>query len=102
MGKINQFTIFVLCSLFFVLCLLFYTGQGIYLAKSSSGLEEIFSIKKGESVREIAHNLENQNLIKDEIFFISYIFLTGDIKKIQAGERFVRVAPNTFTLKDNP
>ena len=87
--KTNWLMFFILCFLFFVFCSLIYIGQGIYMPKSNSGQEEVFLIEKGESVRKIAHNLGSKNLIKDEIFFISYIFLTGDIRKIQAGEYLI-------------
>ena len=84
--KTNYLSLIILFFLFFVLCFLIYFWQGIYLPRNSSGEEEIFLIEKGESVREIADNLESQSLIKDEIFFILYIFLSGDTKKLQAGE----------------
>lgn len=42
-----------------------------------------------------AQNDYNVTLQRDSI-------VSALVKKIQAGERFVRVAPNTFTLKDNP
>lgn len=87
--KTNWLTFFIVCFLFFVLCFLIYLWQGIYLPRNSSGQEEVFLIKKGESVREIADNLENQSLIKDKIFFIFYIFLSGDAKKLQAGKYLI-------------
>lgn len=87
--KTNWLIISVLCSLFFILCSLFYLWQGIYLPRNSSGQEELFLIEKGESVREIADNLESQSLVKNDIFFILYIFLSGDAKKLQAGEYFL-------------
>ena len=42
-----------------------------------------------------AQNDYNVTLQRDSI-------VSALVKKIQAGERFVRVAPNTFALKDNP
>lgn len=87
--KTNWSTLIILCFLFLILCSLIYLWPGIYLSRNRSGQEEMFLIKKGESVREIAHNLERRNLIKDEIFFISYVFLSGDVKKIQAGEYLI-------------
>ena len=86
--------VFVLCSLFLIVCFLFYTGQGIYLAKNSSGQEEVFLIKKGESIREIAAKLESQNLIKNDFFFLFYSFLGGDSRKLQAGEYLVSSSQN--------
>jgi UPF0755 protein len=80
--KINWLTLIVLC-------FLFYFWQGIYSPRNSSEQEEVFLIEKGESLMEIADNLENQGLIKNKIFFILYIFSAGDAKKLQAGEYFL-------------
>ena len=78
--------IYIFCFFLFILCSLFYIGQGIYLCKDSSGAEQIFLIEKGESIKEIVTNLENQELIKNKNFFFLYVFLKGDSKKIKAGK----------------
>jgi len=80
---------YIFCFLFFILCSLFYLGQGIYLSKNSLETEQIFLIQKGDSLKEIAHNLEIQEFIKNKNFFFLYIFLKGDSKKIKAGEYII-------------
>jgi len=80
---------YIFCFLFFILCLLLYVGQGIYLSKNSSGTEQMFLIQKGNSLKEIAHNLESQEFIKNKNFFFIYIFLKGDLKNIKAGEYII-------------
>ena len=87
--KTNWSTLIILCFLFFILCFLIYLWQEIYLPKNSSAQEEMFLIEKGESVREIAHNLDGQEFIKNENFFFLYVFLKGGLKKIKAGEYII-------------
>jgi len=80
---------YIFCFLFFILCLLLYIGQGIYLCKNSLGTEQMFLIEKGDSIKEIAHNLENQEFIKDKNFFFLYIFLNNNLKNVKAGEYII-------------
>jgi len=82
--KTTKVIILVLCSLFFVL---WYVWQGVYLPKNStSQIEKLFLIERGQGVKEISVNLEKESLIKDENFFNIYIFLKGKTKRLQAGE----------------
>jgi len=80
--------IFILISFFILICFsLFFVWQGIYSPKDITGSEnEIFSIEKGQGVFEIAENLENQELIKNKIFFGIYVILKGETGKLQAGK----------------
>lgn len=80
---------YIFCFLFFILCLLLYIGQGIYLCKNVSEAEQMFLIEKGDSIKEIAHNLENQEFIKDKNFFFLYIFLNNNLKNVKAGEYII-------------
>jgi len=83
--------------LLFILLLFFslYFWQGIYLPKDDFLKEEkIFSIKKGEGVREISNNLEKQGFIKDKNFFELYIFLNDYIGGLKAGEYLISPAMN--------
>ena len=80
---------YIFCFLFFILCSLIYIGQGIYLCKDNSGIEQVFLIKKGNSIKEVVFNLEEQELIKNKNFFFIYVFLKGDSKKIKAGEYII-------------
>ena len=73
----------------------FYAYQGIYRAKSpGSKLAVIFSVTKGEGVKEISVNLESQNLIKSALLFQGYIFAQGESGKLQAGKYELSPAMN--------
>ncbi len=68
----------------------FYLVQGVYLPKNStSQIEKLFLIERGQGVKEISVNLEKESLIKDENFFKIYILLKGKTKKLQAGEYLI-------------
>lgn len=63
-----------------------YIYQGIYFPKdSASRTEALFLIKKGEGVKEISSNLEEEGLIKSELLFEVCVFLGGKAKNLQAG-----------------
>ena len=70
----------------------FFLWQGIYLPKDSHlQTQKIFLIEKGQSVKEIAKNLEKENLIKDDFYFILYLWSRGEVKKLQSG--FYKLSP---------
>ena len=61
--------------------------QGIYLSKGSTLTEEkTFLVEKGQSLFQIAENLEKEGLIKNQFLFNFYVFLKGQQNKLQAGE----------------
>lgn len=76
--------IFIIFIIFLIL--LFFLWQGIYLPKNPKGEEEIFSVQAGKSLKEISSSLGKQGFIKSGIFFRIYTLLSGDSKKLQAGE----------------
>lgn len=83
--KKNLIFFFVLIIIFFFLFLL--TFREIYGNKNLLiNKEKIFDIKKGESIIEIASNLEKEKIIENKFSFVLYLFLKGDEKKIQAGK----------------
>ncbi len=55
-------------------------------AASSSTAPVIFTVNKGEGVREIANSLSSKGLIKDPIVFFLYTRINGLDKQIQAGD----------------
>ena len=59
--------------------------QGIYLPKNEAGEDRIFSIVQGQGFKEVAKNLEQGGLIKDDFYFILYTLKTSKHKRIQAG-----------------
>lgn len=75
---------------FFIILLLFlgiFLWQGIFLPKDSSVVEKkLFLIEKGQSLFQIAENLEKESLIKNRFFFDFYVLIRGAQNKLQAGE----------------
>jgi len=83
--------------LFVLFC--FFLWQGIYLAKNPAEKEnKIFSIAKGESVFQIAKNLEEEELIKNRWYFDIYTFLKGKEKRLQAGEYLLSQSLNVAEI----
>jgi len=65
----------------------FWVGQGIYLPKSSTSVEEkLFLVEKGQNLFQIGENLEREGLIKNKFFFGFYVLIKGGRAKLQAGE----------------
>lgn len=61
--------------------------QGVYLPKLSGSPEKkLFSIARGETIFQIAENLEKEGLIKNKSFFEIYVILKGKRRSLQAGE----------------
>jgi len=56
-----------------------------YLPVGGSEVEKIFLIEKGKGIKEIAHSLKEEKLIKSKIAFLIYGVLSGKHKKLQAG-----------------
>lgn len=48
--------------------------------------ENIFTIKEGEGLEEIAKNLRDEGIINDKLIFTLYIWLGGESKSLQAGK----------------
>lgn len=53
---------------------------------SRDPMQNNFVIKRGASLKNIANNLENENLIRNKIWFIGYVFYKGWAAKLQAGQ----------------
>ena len=77
--------------LFLILVIIFlaiflFIWQGIFLPNSAgSEREVVFNIERGQGLEEIALNLENEGLIKDDLFFKIYALYSGRSKAIKAG-----------------
>jgi len=77
----------IIFSIIFIIILsLVFVWQFVYLSKSFSSEEMIFTVKKGEGSKEIAVNLERADLIKWESPFRVYVYFKGVAGKLQAGE----------------
>jgi UPF0755 protein len=66
--------------------LLVWWKNGLMSAKPGDTTAQIFVVKNGEGVREIANNLKTAGLIRDPIVFFLYARFEGLDKKIQAGD----------------
>ncbi len=99
MSRIRKVIIF--CFLFLFFGLLIYGWQGIYLPKDSfSEKEVVFNIEKGEGSREIALNLEKQDLIKWGPIFRLFVHVKGISGKLQAGEYLISPSMNILEMAD--
>ncbi len=64
----------------------FFIQQNIYLPKDEDSEKKIlFVIEPGERVKEIALNLENQGLIRNNLIFKIYVALSDDARRLKAG-----------------
>jgi len=62
--------------------------------------KKFFEVKRGEGIIEIAKKLENENLIKDDLFFIFYAFFMNNQSRIQAGKYFVSPSESIFDISN--
>ena len=79
MNNKGIFLIFLIGFCILVILFLLYVLSPV----SSKSDEVSFVVTKGESLREIAHNLKNNDLIKSDKFFLGYAVIK-DAKKIYA------------------
>jgi len=69
-----------------VLVIITAVSQALFSTAGNGAETKIFSINKGEAVREIANNLKEEKIINSVNVFIAYTAITGNYSKIQAGE----------------
>jgi len=82
--------VFFLVSVFIFLTLtlsaILYVNYQINVPLNSWGQEKIFVVEKGEGLKEVAVNLEKENLIRQKFWFMTYIFYRGWAGQLKAGE----------------
>jgi UPF0755 protein len=83
--QINKKHIAYLSS-FFLLILIIILINSIFSSSNKEIEAKIFTIEKGQAVKEISQNLKKDGLIKDSYSFMLYTFISGKYSKIQAGE----------------
>lgn len=66
-----------------VIFILFFSVQ------KGDSQDVLFSIKKGQSVVQIAENLKKEGFIHTKLYFYVYVFLTGTTEKLQAGDYMI-------------
>lgn len=82
--QINKLIIY-LFSIFCLFLVIFLINS--FFSASNEGVEaKLFTIEKGQTVKEIALNLKEEKIIKDQYTFILYAAISGKYTKIQAGE----------------
>lgn len=79
------------CLIFFLIFAFFLFILFIYpsIPASSSQSQVIFEIKKGEDPLKISKNLKNQGLIDNEYLFLAFLFFSGKIKELKAGQYYL-------------
>ncbi len=75
--------------IFLFVVLLFYGF--LVLAKE----EILFSVERGQNVFQIGRNLEKDGLIKNRFFFDFYVLITGNARKLRAGDYFLNPSMST-------
>ncbi len=60
--------------------------------------EQLFSVEKGQNVFQIGSNLEKEGLIKSRLFFDFYVLITGNARKLRAGEYFLSRSMTTRAI----
>ncbi len=83
--KIVKLIVFIFCLLFFSIG--YFLWQEIHSPKIyGSNVEKVFIVERGQTTKEIAKNLERENLIKNDILFIFYLLSRNKFGTLQAGE----------------
>jgi len=86
--------------IFIILAGLFYIYSGIFFPKNPFSEDRIFSIKKGENVKDISLNLEKKGLIRDSIFFEIYISFRGLERDLKAGDYLLSSSMSASEIAD--
>ena len=83
-----------------ILLLLFLAGAAmVFLPKDAgSEKEQLFIVGKGQGVRDIAKNLEKENLIWHSQIFKGYVLLQQKAGSLQAGPYFLSPSMNTAEI----
>lgn len=66
--------------------------------KNKSGSPIAFSLPSGATVKQVAAQLENDNIIRSQFWFESWVWLTGTETKFVAGEYVLPSSVNTVQL----
>ncbi|NQT49284.1 endolytic transglycosylase MltG [Candidatus Kuenenbacteria bacterium] len=76
----------------------FYFANQIYNFNDNQFGDKVFVIEKGQSVEQIAKNLQEQGIIKSSFWFKVYVFSTGNKAKFVDGEFSLRTDTNLKTI----
>jgi len=88
---------FICLGLILLLILIIFLVSSIFSSSNKEINAKLFTIEKGQAVKEISFNLKKENLINDPYVFILYAVLSNKHGKIQAGEYLL--SPQMSTSK---
>lgn len=94
------YVVLITLTAFLTLTLLWWQN-GLKPVTSSNSVPKIFVVAKGQGVKEIAKNLKDEGLIRDQIVFFLYARFYGIDKKIQAGDFRLNPSMKTTELAEN-
>jgi len=86
MPRRGLISILVLLAIILCAFLALYFGYFLISPAGSAKNEEIFIVKKGSSLRKVAAELEERELIKSKDLFMMWAYLRGGARDIKAGE----------------
>jgi UPF0755 protein len=80
--------VFMGIGLFFLLVVFFSLGFGIFLVTPANrgGSDQVFIVKEGSSLKEVAGQLEKRGLITNKTLFVLWARVKGYGKGVRAGE----------------
>lgn len=78
----------------FILVVFLSLGFGLFLISPAdqSGKEEVFVVREGSSLREVAGDLQNRGLVKSKTLFVLWSRIMGYSKGIKSGEYMLSAA----------
>jgi UPF0755 protein len=86
--------LFASVAFLFVLVVFLSLGFGIFLIRPADGEgeEEVFIVREGSSLREVAGDLENKGLVKSKTLFVLWSRIMGYSRGIKSGEYILSAA----------
>jgi len=103
--RINNKKRFVIVLTSFFLIILISCLSSYYFIKhqisaplSAQNIEKVFIIERGDSLKIIANNLEKDGIIRNSIWFTSYVFYKGLAGHLQAGEYSLNLNLNIIQI----
>ena len=80
--------LFASIALLFILVVFLSLGLGLFLISPADreGKEEVFIVRDGSSLREVAQDLEKRGLVKSKTLFVLWSRMMGHSKGIKSGE----------------
>lgn len=80
--------VFMSVGLFFIVAVFLFLGFGLFLVSPADkeGPSQVFTVKEGSSLKEVAGDLEKRGLITNKTLFVLWTRVKGFGKDIRAGE----------------